>query len=1007
MARTLILLLLALQGYGQTVLIRNNYLWGLKDLDTGFETPAKYLTMEPVDEFGYSQASDENGQALVHTSGKEYRLPKFSKPQVWSKHCYSYTDNTEIVFKSFDDSTYEYRFSNIQRVWLRVNGRIARHYQVKQLDGLYGLANSRGEIVLQPTFQRLTVQGNLIFAHTDEETVVLSSTFDTIRTIPYDRYEPSNNGDFKVFLDDRTGLVNSNFETIVPPRWKNYYPLPGSELYVVYNDVGRSKLFHVGNQRIIYKKSFSEAKTLSKSLVHIENEKKHGLISTSGRIIVPDTLKGVWKWSEDIAVCQSKKAVGAINKRRKIIIPFVYDRILTASNIALVYKNDSTGIINTKGEFIIPLGVHRIERNANTLRRKEGDITYLYTISDAGSLVSKREYKNLHVLKVNKYTSTQKFTNLADQIKIDEDEFEDISLTNRLIDKEQGIYLELRGGGNSHYLYDLKKRKALTGSVLRYFNLYIYKNHKYTVVGVGPSKSFPISRSGFMLRVVHHDGRNIRITDADPYFNDLCVVTTYDKKKGIIDRNGKIIISPKYLDLRILNENFVAVRSSAGWGVMDLKEKTIVPPKFSKVSLNNTENPTAVVVTDYANKYGFVDSLGHERSFLNFDRTTSFSEDRMPVKFGTKWSYTTPDGDTSIAAILQRARPYSQHLAAARLNNKWGYLDLNGEWKIEPQFTTALEFGDDLAPAKISKEGYGYIDMSGRYIIQPKFQRALPFHHGIAIVKHKDKYGLIDTSGKFVLKPKYIRLTYDKTYEAYIGKKKKQKYQYVHTDGSVPMKGYSKKVKLLGQGFYATKDKYYYEVYRSNGSLVENADQFSVLYPFRGTNICAKTSRYWTVLDTSWTNVVGEFSSMKDFDTKGEILAKRRRFKYRIQFIDNQPVVTNVDTYVNGSGSYLGTFDERELYFLKEYETEKLGLRDQSNNTLLGCKYDKIGSFENGYASVMVEGRKGLWSIQGEEICEPIYERIQAIGTELFMIEGVGKVAYVNTSGKWVIPFDY
>ena len=68
---------------------------------------------------------------------------------------------------------------------------------------------------------------------------------------------------------------------------------------------------------------------------------------------------------------------------------------------------------------------------------------------------------------------------------------------------------------------------------------------------------------------------------------------------------------------------------------------------------------------------------------------------------------------------FDRARSFSEGLAAVEIGSRWGYVDKKGRYTINLQFVEVHSFSDGLASI-ISDKGPGYIDKTGKYIWSPR-----------------------------------------------------------------------------------------------------------------------------------------------------------------------------------------------------------------------------------------------------------------------------------------------
>jgi hypothetical protein len=116
------------------------------------------------------------------------------------------------------------------------------------------------------------------------------------------------------------------------------------------------------------------------------------------------------------------------------------------------------------------------------------------------------------------------------------------------------------------------------------------------------------------------------------------------------------------------------------------------------------------------------------------------------------------------------ARSFSEGLAAVILDQKWGYIDKAGKLVIDMTFDQSGDFSEGIAKIgekdKGSKGGgagwfgalrfrgkWGYIDKTGNFLIGPQFDYASRFYEGLARVHVGKKMGYILKTGKFFWGP--------------------------------------------------------------------------------------------------------------------------------------------------------------------------------------------------------------------------------------------------------------
>lgn len=205
-----------------------------------------------------------------------------------------------------------------------------------------------------------------------------------------------------------------------------------------------------------------------------------------------------------------------------------------------------------------------------------------------------------------------------------------------------------------------------------------------------------------------------------------------DEKYGYINRTGKVIIQPKFIEAKRFYENRAAVimkdkKGDEKWGIIDNKGNALVEPVYDKIE--NYSDGVARVWLD--GKYGYVDTEG-----------------KLVIKPKFSWAGEFHEG-FAVVRDTENGPGYPQGL--------FGYIDKKGNWVIEPKFDWAYDFSEGLAPVQIG-DRCGYINNKGELVIKPQFVMADEFSEGLAFVMLPDNeevnWGYIDKNGNLVNRSK-------------------------------------------------------------------------------------------------------------------------------------------------------------------------------------------------------------------------------------------------------------
>jgi hypothetical protein len=184
-------------------------------------------------------------------------------------------------------------------------------------------------------------------------------------------------------------------------------------------------------------------------------------------------------------------------------------------------------------------------------------------------------------------------------------------------------------------------------------------------------------------------------------------------KMGFINKDGVVVIEPKFDFAFPLCEGLAPVQINHKWGYIDRTGAMKIPPKFDSVGM--------------------------------------FASGLAPVAADGKAYLIKKDGSYLFDKPFQDVTWFSHGLAAAKEAGKWGFIDRTGTFVVPPTFDELRQLRDQgLAAAKQGNK-WGYVDRTGKWIIEPKFDRVDDFFGPIAIVTENKTAKFINPQGADVL----------------------------------------------------------------------------------------------------------------------------------------------------------------------------------------------------------------------------------------------------------------
>jgi hypothetical protein len=233
----------------------------------------------------------------------------------------------------------------------------------------------------------------------------------------------------------------------------------------------------------------------------------------------------------------------------------------------------------------------------------------------------------------------------------------------------------------------------------------------------------------------------------ESFFEQRALFKNENDKIGFLDEQGNISIKPQFEDATRFHEGLAAVKTDGKWGYIDRTGKIVVPAKFLIASLFYEGRAFVVDVRQSgANGYlrgSFIDKHGNWVTGKKFKSSSRFSENYAIVNYEENG--------------IQKSGILDQSGNLAPLNNL--YID-RSEY-FQDGLAPALEIHSSSTKYNASSgllnqsEKFGFVNGQGRFIIQPQFDTARKFSGCVALVKENDKWGAIDVTGNFLIYPQF------------------------------------------------------------------------------------------------------------------------------------------------------------------------------------------------------------------------------------------------------------
>lgn len=217
-------------------------------------------------------------------------------------------------------------------------------------------------------------------------------------------------------------------------------------------------------------------------------------------------------------------------------------------------------------------------------------------------------------------------------------------------------------------------------------------------------------------------------------------------RAGMLDSQGKIIVEPRYDELFRFDQLHYLFQQNGLKGLVRTDGRIILPARYSFIDFFS-EGLSAIL---RSGKWGFADTSGTEIIPCQFSEVGSgFNAGVAEVKLGDKW-WIAHRGDTLQLPDYDEVLPFYGQSAAFRKDGLWGFLNLQGEEITEAQFEELVfnKGGIYFARAQGRDSVWYVISNKGILLSQSPYKDVSRFSEGFAAVKKESGWGFIDKSGK-------------------------------------------------------------------------------------------------------------------------------------------------------------------------------------------------------------------------------------------------------------------
>ncbi len=198
---------------------------------------------------------------------------------------------------------------------------------------------------------------------------------------------------------------------------------------------------------------------------------------------------------------------------------------------------------------------------------------------------------------------------------------------------------------------------------------------------------------------------------------------------GYKNLDFKIIISPINEEPNLFFEGIAKYQKDKKIGLIDSTGKIIIEPIYEEIS-------------DVVGEYALVKEFKNPDKFI------------VSIKTNKKFEYKTTNINQRIE-LSQVLNVFTLFSDNGTYTDAFGLMRSDGKIILKPEYSFVQNIGDNLFSVKDTSGKTGIFSTKGNWILKPKYKDMGFFREGLAYFQVNDKFGFINNQGKEVIPPIY------------------------------------------------------------------------------------------------------------------------------------------------------------------------------------------------------------------------------------------------------------
>jgi hypothetical protein len=700
------------------------------------------------------------------------------------------------------------------------------------------------------------------------------------------------------------GVINSENKIVVPLVYKSIFNSGEKGIFIVKDGAENTGLFSAITQKLLVEPQYFEIEGFSEGLATVKKRK-------------PD-FGFLW---------------GAVDVNGKTIIPVVYDYLGVSKQGLINFQQDNKmGFLDRNNKVVIPAMYYNFSAFSDGLAAVKVSETGKYGYIDkTNTLVIPAEYEDANPF-YGGYTSVAKKKGYT---------------TNRPGQKSvtvPGQWVVINKQGKQ-----IQERSFDKVSSLNAGGLFIIESD---------GKSGTMNTQGMPILPMEY-------TDVTIDKNGYTVYRTPDKKYGMMNNVGSIIVAPNYDYVSPTTANRFYVIQNGKYTVGDVNNNVFVQPD----SANGVILGKKRIVYHYTDKVKIFDLNGNPQKTLTGLNLKSYGHSLSETEDSIKLNTDNTVQLISLATNTKKIMPFGE---AGDFNEEGIFI---GKQKL-----------------------YDFYDHTGKKLNTKSYYAVVNFSEGICVLQESST-SVPQLADKNFNKIKDLSTYFKGPYSeglAYVSNSQNNMVYYLDKKGNEVFSINAKEGSKCSKGFIAIKDNNNRCYYVNKKGIAIGTKSWDDAGEFNEGLASVKENGKWGFIDTLGKKII---------DTKYDIVSNFSKGAAIVK-LNNEFFLINKKGEAIGNAKYEAVGNPGNGTF--PVQKDKLaGLIDSKGNTIIEFKYNNVMFMKEDRVWVLKDGKWGLLDNKGKALTEFIYQGVYDFEDGYARVMLNDKVGVVNKAGKLIIPTEY